>query len=236
MHVWALGLSCETSAAWSGAPPFGAPPFGAPPFGPPFWAGLAKISQLRLAQVGLAKVGRSRNSYSWLLWASRRVLQCIQRSLSHRCAQLPPMPASLRKLLPPTPTSKPCSRGVQCHRTVVVCSFKGSGLLHWLQRSNFPPPEDPLTRNELVLDQPLAWDQPLTRNELVLDQPLAWDQPTSKWSVQHHPGQDGEQFPPSCPHVNVPLHSTLHHCLASQPPVETSHAREDTLHDDGSPG
>ena len=64
-----------------------------------------------------------------------------------------------------------------------------------------------------------------------LYQPLARDQPTSQWSVQHHSGQEEEQFPPSCLHVNVPLHSTLHHCLTSQPhgPLQKPRMNGETL-------
>ena len=72
----------------------------------------------------------TRNGCSWLSWASRRTLQtCPTFVESQVRPQLPPMPASLRKILPSAPSSRPCSHGVQCHRD--CCRL----LLRWLETS-----------------------------------------------------------------------------------------------------
>ena len=120
--------------------------------------------------------------------------------------QLLPMPASLRKVLPSAPSSKPCSRAVQCHRTVVVFSFDGSRLLHWLQRSS--------EMNLLTLSTNL-WrgtnPPPGGLYNIIL----------GKRRNKFHPRVSKSMFPCTRPCTTV-LQANL------------THERGDTLHDDGS--
>ena len=73
------------------------------------------------------------------------VVQCDQeRSLLFGVQVRPQLlltRTSLRKALPSAPDPTPCSRGVRCHRTVVLISCDGS-TLHWLQQSHFLPRKD----------------------------------------------------------------------------------------------
>ena len=83
----------------------------------------------------------TRNSRSWLWWASRRVLRHIQLSLRPKCEQQPPTP------------QRPVRRAFDI---VQLSSFPATA-----RHFSIFHQKTPLTRCELVdsFNRPLAWDQ-----------------------------------------------------------------------------